>query len=298
MAPPVWAQTWTAPRTWVHGELVTETQLNQQIRDNELILKTSISNNGTTWSGNVTLPNAVKVSGTKTDNVTVKSLAYIDGANHVIFGDDSNALATYLFGSIINVTTSTHMANASAYRGYETGGSVSRSLAYMDGANHVVLGDDSNTRLAYLFGSGVNIWPGNVQGLSAYSSGGASVGVGGTDPGASNFQVIGDLKLGNTHITDSVGTPTISSGFGGSGPTIAGSDYAFRIHVGTGAPTSGVVAFGHTWSTAPICTGSVVTATPSGVSVSLLQSLATQISIQLSAGILVNEEILVLCRGY
>lgn len=37
---------WTSPRTWVAGELVTEGNLNEQIRDNHNILKTSIDANG------------------------------------------------------------------------------------------------------------------------------------------------------------------------------------------------------------------------------------------------------------
>ena len=37
---------WTPPKTWVAGELVTETMLNEQVRDNQLILKTSLDANG------------------------------------------------------------------------------------------------------------------------------------------------------------------------------------------------------------------------------------------------------------
>lgn len=37
---------WTAPRTWSAGELVTATMLNAHVRDNELILKTSIADLG------------------------------------------------------------------------------------------------------------------------------------------------------------------------------------------------------------------------------------------------------------
>lgn len=37
---------WTAPRTWVAGELVTEAHLNEQLRDNQLLLKTSLDSNG------------------------------------------------------------------------------------------------------------------------------------------------------------------------------------------------------------------------------------------------------------
>lgn len=37
---------WTSPKTWVSGELVTDEDMNAQLRDNLLILKTSIDNNG------------------------------------------------------------------------------------------------------------------------------------------------------------------------------------------------------------------------------------------------------------
>lgn len=37
---------WTSPATWVAGALVAAGDLNEQIRDNMLILKTSIDNNG------------------------------------------------------------------------------------------------------------------------------------------------------------------------------------------------------------------------------------------------------------
>jgi len=37
---------WTTPRTWLAGELVKEGDLNAQIRDNQLILKTPIDNSG------------------------------------------------------------------------------------------------------------------------------------------------------------------------------------------------------------------------------------------------------------
>lgn len=37
---------WTTPKTWLAGELVTETSLNTYIRDNQTVLKTSIDANG------------------------------------------------------------------------------------------------------------------------------------------------------------------------------------------------------------------------------------------------------------
>lgn len=37
---------WTSPRTWVAGEILTAALLNTHVRDNELILKTSIASDG------------------------------------------------------------------------------------------------------------------------------------------------------------------------------------------------------------------------------------------------------------
>ena len=37
---------WTTPRTWVAGELITESVLNTHIKDNLTFLKTSIDDNG------------------------------------------------------------------------------------------------------------------------------------------------------------------------------------------------------------------------------------------------------------
>jgi len=74
---------------------------------------------------------------------------------------------------------------------------------------------------------------------------------------ANNAQLAGLSDAGQwslgTNITDAITAPTISSGFG-SGPAIAGKVYAFLITVGTGSPTSGVVAFNMTFANAPIAT--------------------------------------------
>lgn len=37
---------WTSPRTWSNGELVGATFLNEQVRDNETILKGAVDNTG------------------------------------------------------------------------------------------------------------------------------------------------------------------------------------------------------------------------------------------------------------
>ena len=62
----------------------------------------------------------------------------------------------------------------------------------------------------------------------------------------------GDWLRGST-ISYSAGTPTISSGFGTGSPSIAGTDSAFEITLGTGASTTGVVQFGHAFAADPIC---------------------------------------------
>jgi hypothetical protein len=67
----------------------------------------------------------------------------------------------------------------------------------------------------------------------------------------------GDFTIGpSARIALSNGTPFVSSGFG-TGSTVTGTDYAFTISLGTGANTGGTISFGHTWSTAPVCTGSL-----------------------------------------
>lgn len=56
-----------------------------------------------------------------------------------------------------------------------------------------------------------------------------------------------------TNATCAATAPSISSGFGSS-PSIAGSDNAGRITVGSGgSANTGVIAFGRTWTTAPAC---------------------------------------------
>jgi hypothetical protein len=37
---------WTTPRTWNVGELVTDARLNEQLRDNMIVLKTALTDDG------------------------------------------------------------------------------------------------------------------------------------------------------------------------------------------------------------------------------------------------------------
>lgn len=85
--------------------------------------------------------------------------------------------------------------------------------------------------------------------------------------------------------------PTISSGFGTT-PSIAGNASAFKVTVGSGGDTTGVVLFNVTWATAPSCiannqtTAQLVRATPTTTQVTLAGTLAA------------SDVISVLCIGY
>jgi len=105
----------------------------------------------------------------------------------------------------------------------------------------------------------------------------------------------GSWSLGSAgNITDAVATPTITSGFGGS-PSIAGKAFAFVVTVGTGSPTTGLVAFNATFANVPACIASnsydsgnlTVTPTTGGVTVTVP-----------SGGWGVGSLISVICRGF
>lgn len=104
----------------------------------------------------------------------------------------------------------------------------------------------------------------------------------------------GDFTYGaSSHISDSVGTPARASGCGG-GTTIAGTDYAFIMTKSTGTDTTCVVTFGHTWSTTPICTVSVVLG-----NVPVLTVVPSTLNITLGyASSAAAESFQVLCRSY
>lgn len=87
------------------------------------------------------------------------------------------------------------------------------------------------------------------------------------------------------------GTPTISSGFGAA-PTIAGTSSTFKVTVGAGGDTTGVVLFQVTWANAPVCmannetTAQLVRTTPTTTQVTLAGTLAA------------SDVISVWCGGY
>lgn len=67
---------------------------------------------------------------------------------------------------------------------------------------------------------------------------------------AAFYKIVGQSK--HIHVINASNTPTITSG-GGTSPSIAGSDNAFRITVGTGGSASSVtVTFNNAWANAPM----------------------------------------------
>jgi len=145
--------------------------------------------------------------------------------------------------------------------------------------------------------SGVKLEAEGAGGLALSAVNGAGK-IGFYTAGASNLRwginAAGDWTFGaSSHIADSVGTPSISSGFGSS-PTIAGTDYAFKVVVGSVASTTtSTVNFGHTWSTIPVCTANV-----SGLGATLaLAPSTTQFVIAPSAD-WSGFTLYVLCRSY
>ena len=87
------------------------------------------------------------------------------------------------------------------------------------------------------------------------------------------------LTTGTNSLFIQGGTPTISSGFG-AGPSIAGNSSVFKVTVGGGGDTTGVVLFNVTWTNAPSCqannetTTQLVRATPTVTQVTLAGTLA------------------------
>ena len=120
-----------------------------------------------------------------------------------------------------------------------------------------------------------------------------------SQPGTSSITLTADSvgftgnRLQGGNISDSAGTPSISSG---SASAIAGLDYAFVV---TEPRTGDVIAFGNTWSTAPVCSATNKTnGGGAGTATWDLAVTTTQVTINTidSAGSIAD--LMILCRGY
>ena len=99
--------------------------------------------------------------------------------------------------------------------------------------------------------------------------------------------------LGGGNITDGIATPTIASGFG-SGATITGKAYAFKVTAGAGTPTTGTVNFNTTYANAPACVASA-----GSFAADWVQVVTTTTTVALSwTGVAVSFDLYVICRGF
>lgn len=85
-------------------------------------------------------------------------------------------------------------------------------------------------------------------------------------------------------------TPTISSGFGTT-PSIAGTASTFKVTVGSGGDTTGVVLFALTWSNAPSCMANNET------SAQLVRTTPTTTQVTLSGTMNASDVVSVVCFG-
>ena len=139
-------------------------------------------------------------------------------------------------------------------------------------------GTSSNTALEAASGNGIDF----------FTNGG-----GGGSP-RWGINSAGDFTFGaSSHIVDSSGVPTVQSGFGGISSGVTGTDYAFLINEAGSASTGGTIAFGHTWSTAPVCIPMGTSTTQAPFSIA-----STQTTVTITHASTTSFSIYVLCRGF
>lgn len=217
-------------------------------------------------------------------------------ANSRMTLSDAGLLAVNGFGShsfssggtgasaIMLANTTSGTGNFTFYRA-TAGTTVGQLMAFSQGYTTGSYDVQASVGLTADGAGGLSVAATNGSGAIRFYSGGTSLRFG--------INAAGDWLKGTT-IMDSTGTPTINSGFGAS-PSIAGTDYAFVVTHGTGALTSGTVAFGHAFATAPICTASTST---TSVSTAISSPTTTTVGVNLSGAGGVGDKVYVHCRGY
>jgi hypothetical protein len=210
-------------------------------------------------------------SGGTTERMSLSSagLLTVSGAGAHTFGGGGASTT-----SNININGATG-ANLGSYIAFQRGGASKGFL----GTDSTVVGGGSNSDQLDLYA---------VTSLAFFTNN--------TTTPRWGINAAGDWTYGaSSHIADSVGTPTIASAVPAlfKSGTIAGTDYAFVITNGSGTPPDGSVNFGHTWSTAPVCT--VTMSDSSAVYISAITT--TQLTlVNNTAG--VGSKYFVLCRSY
>lgn len=134
---------------------------------------------------------------------------------------------------------------------------------------------------------------GGVGISAAHASGSVKFYAGNNNSLRAAYDSSGNYIFAGTNITDGGSTPTISSGCG-SGSTIAGKAYAFRVTVGTTPGTTCNVNFNSTFGNAPACS----IASDNGAGLYLINPTTTTVAISNGSGLTNTEHLQVLCRGY
>jgi hypothetical protein len=278
------AQSWTAPRTWSTGEQVTATIMNAHVRDNELILRAGGLSVASQATGDLLCASSAS---------QFARLAGVATGSVLQSGGTSTCPA---YSSLLSVTgAGTHVMGG--------GGTSTSSVLRLNGASGTGIGaflqlQKNGTTFADFGNRAAIIGSGTSSDAVLFADTGNAIGfmTNGSTSEKWGINSAGDHTFGaSQHISDSSGTPTIGSG-GGSSPSIAGTDYAFIYTFGTsaGSPSTGVVNFGHTWTTTPVCVGTSRAATSTLVS---LNSSTTAITVSTNVDNSSNG-VYVLCRSY
>lgn len=209
------------------------------------ITLTSGNNSGGTDAGDINLVGGGAASGNAEGgdiNLTAGQSNGTSGGGDVVVtaGQGGNTGA----GGVIQLIAGAPGTASSGNGGDITlaGGSITDNALSGDGGDIILRGGAASTTQASASGGHVILRPGDAY----------------TD-GQVKFQLVGLTDAlavlganGHIEVVDASGTPTISSG-AGTGPSIAGTDNAFRVTLGTTPTTSVVIAFAAAWTNPPMC---------------------------------------------
>jgi hypothetical protein len=166
------------------------------------------------------------------------------------------------------------------------GSSAGGAGSYVGFSLNSVPKDFVGTESGVIGGTSANlvVYAGSTFGTKFYTNGALSWGI----------NSAGDFTFGSSsNISESVGTPSIASGFGTSA-SVTGKDYAFQVSTGTTGSTTGTINFGHTWSNAPIC---VATRNATDGGTVNVTSSTTQLTMAFASSIF-NLPIYVQCKSF
>jgi hypothetical protein len=293
MAAPVSAQSWTAPRTWSTGETVTASLMNTHVRDNELVLRAGGISVSSQAIGDVLCASSTTQFARLAD-VATGSVLVSGGVGVCPSYSSAPTLSAAVTGAQAFTVRNT-AAGTTNNTSIRAGNDLSATLMNMEAYSSTFTSGTyavANGGAVFSTGAGgLSVMASDAAGVIRFIAGGTAVRWG--------INAAGDHTFGaSSHIADSAGTPTISSG-GGTSPSIAGQDYAFKLTFGVSTVTAAVIAFGHTWTTAPVCvaTGNLPGNAP--IAYAAAEASTTQVTVRLSDYSLAQSVVInVVCRSY